>query len=75
MKHLDNYLILSDGSAVFIKRPNLKVLSNSTINKNDYNNHFIWSKANSNYIDQTEISTFVHKFNNNANKIFYKQIP
>lgn len=69
MKQLKNYLILSDGSLVFIKRPNFKSLRSLSVNKTDLNNHPVWFK--SNYIAQTEISTFVYKFNKNATKIYF----
>lgn len=70
MKHLNKFLILSDGSLVFIKRPNFKYLFNPPINKIDLNNHFIWFK--SNYRSQTEISKFIHKFNQKTTNVSFK---
>ena len=68
MKQLNNFLVLSDGSLVFIKRPNFKSVLNTSIIKIDLNNHFVWFK--SDYITQTEASTFVYKFNKNAIKTY-----
>ena len=65
MKQTNKLMILSDGSLVFIKRPNFKSLFVPSVNKIDLNNHFVWFK--SNYITQTEISTFVYKFNKKCN--------
>ena len=65
MKQINNFLILSDGSLVFVKRPNFKSIFIPLVKKIDLNNHFVWFK--SNYITQTEVSTFVYKFNKKCN--------
>jgi len=60
MKNITSCSILTDGSLIFIRQPNLKFLSVYSIHKKDLINHVIWSK--SNYISQGDISAFVSRF-------------